>query len=378
MRMLIVPLRWKLIVLVVAIVFVVTGAMVYLLLRSSSLPLSALFLDQRMRSLAEVSVASALLWTAIAASLATYYVRRITVPLARVLHAAAAVEAGNLDVQVPVPESDEIGVFTARFNRLVATLKVQQEENRKLVADLNRANAELTGDVRRSERLAALGTLSAGLAHELNNVLNIISGYASVIRKEAGPDHAFTNDLEMILKEGRHASDLLNRFLMFARPARLRPMDSDLAALIHNCLSVLSLPIARQKISLVTAVAAELPLSCDPVPLEHAIFNVLLNAVQAMKGGGTLSVSTTSPPGQGTRVCVEDTGCGIRPEDLPRIYDPFFTTKGPGEGTGLGLAITHRILELHGGAIEIQSEPGRGTRVELLIPAAPPTDRRTR
>lgn len=191
MRMIVVPLRWKLIVLFVAIVLMVTAVTVAALLHAWSMPVEQLLVDPRLRTLARVSVASALVWTLISAALASFYVHRITGPLGRVLHAAAAVEAGNLDVQVPVPESDEIGIFTARFNRLVATLKRQEDEKAKLLEDLHRANAQLSGDVRRSERLAALGTLSAGLAHELNNLLNIISGYASVVRKEAGPESRF-------------------------------------------------------------------------------------------------------------------------------------------------------------------------------------------
>lgn len=372
MRSLIVPLRWKLIVLVVAVVLAAIVAMVFLLLRADALPVSALVMDARARSLVEASLASALLWTAIATPLATYYVRRITDPLARIREAAAQVEAGNLRVRVPVPEHDEIGMFAARFNHMVAMLKRQQDEKARLLAELNRANAALAGDVRRSERLAALGVLSAGLAHELNNQLHTIAGYASVIKKEAGPQHRFAADLEMVLGEAGRARELLDRFLMFARPARLRPVQSDLVVLIHNCLAVLALPMRDQRIALVTDLAPALPITCDPVPLEHALFNVLLNAVQSMKAGGTLRVTAAEEAGGLRRVRVADQGCGIASENISKIFDPFFTTKEPGEGTGLGLAITHRVLEQHGGRVEVSSQPERGTTVELWIPSAPP------
>lgn len=378
MRSFVVPLRWKLIVLVVATVIAVIVAIVLLLLRAHELPVSALVADTRMRSLVQASIASGLLWTAVVTPLATYYVRRITVPLARVLEAAAEVEAGNLQARVPVPEHDEIGVFAARFNQMVDTLRAQQEEKARLVEELNRANAALASDIRRSERLAALGVLSAGLAHELNNQLHTIAGYASIVAKEAGPDHRFAPDLAMVRDEARRAGELLDRFLMFARPARLRPVESDLAVLIRNCLAVLALPIRAQRIAVVTDVAPALPLTCDPVPLEHALFNVLVNAVQAMKAGGTLSIATGGAPGGLTRVTIADTGCGILPENISKVFDPFFTTKGPGEGTGLGLAITHRVVEQHGGRVEIRSEPGRGTTVDLLLPVAPPAERSAR
>ncbi|MBI4871633.1 MAG: HAMP domain-containing protein [Candidatus Riflebacteria bacterium] len=368
-----VPLRWKLIVMLTGFVVLVSSAMVAAWIFTHGESALEQLRQEAGSDFVHIALLNAAFWTMLGAILAGIYVKRITEPLARIALAASAVEAGNLEVQVPVPIGDEMETFTIQFNGLVASLRAQRTQIQRLVEDLNRANANLAGDVRRSERLAALGTLSAGLAHELNNLLNSVMGYTSVMQSEIEPEHRFARDLAVIRHECQSAGELLARFLMFARPAALKPGPADLHALLESCLAVLSLPCQKQGIELYSHVDPTIPtLTCDAVLFEQALFNILLNAVQAMKKGGELAVEAEHAGSGRVRVTVADTGCGIEEANLSRIFDPFFTTKDPGEGTGLGLAISHRIVEQHGGTIHIDSRVGKGTRVSIELPVDSP------
>ncbi|MBI2945271.1 MAG: HAMP domain-containing protein [Candidatus Wallbacteria bacterium] len=364
-----IPLSWKLAVMVSGVVVVVSIAMVMAWAGAHAGHDFEHLGDESAMIFVRLALLNAVFWTVVAGVLSAVYVRRITLPLSRIAAAAAQVEAGNFDVRVPVPEGDEMGTFTAQFNNLVASLRNQRSEIDRLVEDLNRANASLAGDVRRSERLAALGTLSAGLAHELNNLLNSIAGYTSVMQVELGEQHELADDLTIVRRECQRASELISRFLMFARPAALKPRPGSVEEILESCLSVLALPMQKQDVRLVRELENELPvIVCDSVMLEQALFNVMHNAVQAMKRGGTLTVTARRVPTERIAICVEDTGPGIPEEFLTKVFDPFFTTKGPGEGTGLGLAIAHRILEQHDGTIHIASSAGAGTRVVMELP----------
>ncbi|MCU0314886.1 MAG: ATP-binding protein, partial [Solirubrobacteraceae bacterium] len=224
----------------------------------------------------------------------------------------------------------------------------------------------LEEQVRRSDRLASLGTLSAGFAHEMGNILHVINGYAKMLLRDLPADASVRGDAERIDKENR----LLDRFSVFARPQRAAVGRRDVRAILEEALDAIA-PEARQREVTVTRALPALPeVDGDGTLLRQALFNVLLNGLQAIGREGTLAVSAGAGEGM-VRIEVRDTGCGIPAENLPRVFDPFFTTK-EAEGTGLGLAIVHRIVEVHGGRVEIESEVGKGTLVRFLLPAAPP------
>ncbi|MBI5480555.1 MAG: HAMP domain-containing protein, partial [Deltaproteobacteria bacterium] len=232
----------------------------------------------------------------------------------------------------------------------------------------------LEEQVRRSDRLASLGTLSAGFAHEMGNILHVINGYAKMILRDLPADAAVRGDAERIDKENRRGIELLDRFSVFARPQRAAVGRRDVRAILEEALDAIA-PEARQRKVTVTRALPALPeVEGDGTLLRQAFFNVLLNGLQAVGREGTLTVSAGEGVGGMVRIEVRDTGCGIPEENLPRVFDPFFTTK-EAEGTGLGLAIVHRIIEVHGGRVEIESEVGKGTLVRFVLPAAPAASR---
>jgi two-component system sensor histidine kinase PilS (NtrC family) len=243
---------------------------------------------------------------------------------------------------------------------------------------------EMERELRRSERLAAVGQLSAGMAHEIRNPLAAISGSIQMLRRGgAGSDPKASRRLmDIVLRETDRLNRLLTEFLEYARPGPLR-LESLL--LEESLAEVLAVFDASRPPGVAVALDLEpgLRLRADPGQLRQLLWNLLLNAAQAMPGGGAicLSAQPSGPPQDGpagrrndreeegwVEIGVRDGGCGIPAEALDRIFDPFFTTK-PG-GTGLGLATVHRIVEEHGGSIRVQSAEGKGTSFHVRLPRA--------
>lgn len=220
--------------------------------------------------------------------------------------------------------------------------------------------------VERAERLSALGQLTAGLAHELRNGLNKISGYAAMLADELPPADPRRRFPEGILEDAAELETMLQRFLAFAREEKLSVSTFSLPDLLDRVLLALQPELRTRRIKLVTRIDRSVsPIQGDQARLAQAFTNVLLNAVEAMGKGGTLTVGLQATP-EGLEVRVSDTGPGIPRDQQELVFNPFFTTKP--EGTGLGLSITHRIVTGHGGTLRLDSEPGRGTTVVLSLP----------
>jgi len=241
----------------------------------------------------------------------------------------------------------------------------------------------LEAAVAHEQRLSAMGNLAAGVAHEIKNPLNAISMGVQRLRMEFAPAspearQEYARFTRIIEAEVSRLNTIVNQFLTLARPIRLTLADEPLAPVLKELLTLLSPQASAQGVTL----AEELQLGdtrarFDRQQLTQAIMNVLLNAIQAMPKGGTLTVraEVIAPPagsatGSGTiaRIVITDTGSGIPPEDLDRIFEPYFTTKEG--GTGLGLALTHRIILEHRGSIQAENEPGRGARFVIDLPLA--------
>lgn len=234
-----------------------------------------------------------------------------------------------------------------------------------VLSDLSLIRA-MERQVERAERLAALGQLTAGLAHELRNGLNKITGYATMLVDELPPTDPRRRFPTGILEDAGELEVMLQRFLSFAREERLSCVTFSLADLVEQVLGALQPELRKRRIALVTRLAAQLPpVQGDRAQLAQAFTNVVLNAMEAMTRGGTLTVALEPAPG-GVTLRVGDTGPGIPAEQRELVFNPFFTTKP--EGTGLGLSITDRIVTRHGGTVELDSRPGRGTTVSLLLP----------
>ncbi|HJT86895.1 MAG TPA: ATP-binding protein [Bryobacteraceae bacterium] len=254
---------------------------------------------------------------------------------------------------------------------------VLMERGRKQRLDLERTTSQLTEVYRqlqenfermkRAERLFAVGQLSAGLAHELRNPLASIGGAAGILsRKLHAEDGKGAECLAIITKECQRLNRLLTDFLDFARPRAPRYQTIDVGPALDSVLELAAHALGDRPVTLRREVAAELPpLECDPELLKQVLLNLVMNAIQAMPGGGEVTLSA-KPRHDRILIQVKDQGCGIQAADRDRIFDPFFTTKE--SGSGLGLSVAHQIVEQHGGILTAEANPDKGMTFSLLLP----------
>jgi PAS domain S-box-containing protein len=234
------------------------------------------------------------------------------------------------------------------------------------------ARVMLEQAARQAERLAALGTLAAGLAHELNNPIGIMSSRIELILLDAqrtGLPPEVAEDLQVIHRHAGRVARIAQGLLSFARNTPGQRTAVDLNVLVQDAVMLAGKSLTREGIEIDTALDPDLPLvPGDPTGLQQVILNLVVNARDAIEGTGRIAIETArvSGPPRGIRLSVADTGRGIAPDDLARIFDPFFTTKP--RGTGLGLSITHGIVRDHGATIDVESAAGRGTRFVVTFP----------
>jgi signal transduction histidine kinase len=231
---------------------------------------------------------------------------------------------------------------------------------------------------RQAEKLAALGTLAAGLAHELNNPIGIISTRAELLLLDAQPrslPDEVVEDLQVIHRHSQRVARIAQGLLSFARSPSGQPGRVDLNRVVDETLLLVEKTILKEGVRIQRVLASELPpIWGDANALQQVVMNLLTNARDAVGAGGEIVIETgvgAEPPG-GVQLIVRDTGPGIPPEVLPRIFDPFFTTKA--EGTGLGLSISYGIVRDHRGTVDVRSTPGEGTTFVLTFKGARPGD----
>jgi two-component system NtrC family sensor kinase len=228
--------------------------------------------------------------------------------------------------------------------------------------------AQLQEQLHHAERLATIGQLSAGVAHELNEPLAAILGFAQLCRKHEGLPPEAKSDLDKIITAALHAREVVSKLVLFARPRPPARKQVDLAGLVSGVLTFLEGRARKTGVQIERHLAPDLPsLLADPNQLYQVLVNLVVNAIQAMPHGGPLTLETYADGGTAV-LAVEDRGAGMPPEIQARIFEPFFTTKGPQEGTGLGLSVVHGIVTAHGGSIHVRSEPGGGSRFEVRLP----------
>jgi signal transduction histidine kinase len=228
----------------------------------------------------------------------------------------------------------------------------------------------LQEQLRHADRLATIGKLAAGVAHELNEPLGSILGFAQLAKKSAGLPKQADQDLDRIVSASLHAREVIRKLMLFARQMPPRGTRLNLNQVVKEGLYLFEARCARQGIELALALASGLPdIHADATQLTQVMTNLVVNAIQAMPRGGKLSVVTWSDP-DWVWLRVEDTGEGMSPEVKKQIFMPFFTTKEVDQGTGLGLAVVHGIVTAHKGLIKVESQVGRGTRFEIRLPLA--------
>jgi two-component system NtrC family sensor kinase len=307
--------------------------------------------------------------------------RAIFAPLERMSLTMDAVAAGDATARVGETGSrDEIGELARHFDSLLDTLHAKTGELERLNAALDRTVADRTAQLEvarkqlfMSEKLAAIGQLTAGVAHEINNPIAVIQGNLDLARELLGERVA------PVAAEFRLADEQVNRIrlivtklLQFARPGEYAGYleDVDVNVTASDTLVLVRHLLGKGRIEVVESLHSTRRVRIARSELQQVLVNLFVNAIHAMPDGGTLTVATADWADRGATVTVRDTGAGIREEDLSRVFDPFFTTKKR-EGTGLGLSISHTLVERYGGEITVDSRPGEGAAFTVWLLAEP-------
>jgi signal transduction histidine kinase len=250
--------------------------------------------------------------------------------------------------------------------------KDQERIGRLIIFDDVTDRAELEQRLVQADKLSSIGLLAAGVAHEVNTPLAVISTYAQMLAKQVAEDSQKSIILDKIAKQTFRASEIVNSLLNFSRTSTTSFGEISLNKTIQETLSLLEHQLMKSGVQLKCELAPELrPVHGNGGKLQQVFLNLFLNARDAMPGGGTLEVRTWQE-GARARIEVADSGTGIAPENLHRIYDPFFTTKAARKGTGLGLSVTYGIIQEHGGSIEVSNRPGGGARFRIDLPFSAP------
>ncbi len=285
-------------------------------------------------------------------------VRTISRPLQRITLAAVKVTEGEYGNEVDLRKSnDEIGLLAQSFN----------EMSRKMADDITQLQ-NLSEQLVRTEKLAAMGTLAAGVAHEVNNPLAAISSLIQMMQAKQNLDEKTTDNLKIISTQIQRITQVTKDMMDFARVREAAKSSVDINKIIETALRLASFDKSFQKLIINKKFAADLPeINADGDQLQQVFLNLLLNARDAMPDGGKLLIKTSQTRKE-IQIEIIDSGIGINETDAKKIFDPFFTTKPAGKGTGLGLAVCYGIITAHGGKIEVGTNDSGGTTFSILLP----------
>jgi len=324
----------------------------------------------------------ALVWAlgalVLSALLGLVLARAVVQPVRQLTDAAEALRRGRFDAPLPPAGPDELGTLSGTFAHMAAEVRRRDEEIRAFATELQdrveARTAELKAaeaQIARTRRLTALGSLSAGVAHGLNNPMTSVVGLVTMAREQVGPESEAGALLGTALVEARRATGVVRDLRRLAAPglmegARRFALDRPVAAAVDR----LRGPAAQAGLEVSASIDGGLPaMEGDPEQVESLVVRLLENAVAATPPGGRISVGLSAVEGAALRLTVADTGRGIPAELRDRVFDPFFSTS-QAAGAGLGLTLVHGIVEAHHGRIEVASEPGQGTTFTLHFPAA--------
>ncbi|HKH99895.1 MAG TPA: ATP-binding protein [Candidatus Sulfotelmatobacter sp.] len=329
------------------------------------------------------------------ACLSWFFVWRVVgVPVTALKRGTERLAAGDLGYQIEVQSTDEMGELASSFNGMSRQLQSEHNQNLAWTHTLEERVEQKTRELKRAhehalhtEKMASIGKMAAVLAHEINNPLSGILTYAKLLRKwidreeldrqktgggEAGVRRyrEICDSLDLIASEARRCGDLVKNLLTFSRTTPINLQATDLNQVVDRSLRLVQHQLDLASVQVQLQLDPALPrVLCDAAQIEQVILALVMNALDALPQGGNLWLTTSfSREHNQVRIVVRDDGSGIPPEILPRLFEPFLTTKETGRGVGLGLAISHSILERHNGSIEVQSQAGRGTTFTVTLP----------
>jgi two-component system, NtrC family, sensor kinase len=276
----------------------------------------------------------------------------VTRPITHMIEVIRQVKRGNFEEKMAVEGQDELAEMAGAFNRMT---------------DIIRHNKEMEASLAQQGKMASLGVLSSGVAHEINNPLGVILGYAGYIEGKMAEDDPNYRYIHEIKRESKRCKKIVQDLLSYARTPRPSLEPVDLNRLLSQIVDFAANHTDMRGVKIITEFAPALPqVMLDGDQMRQVAINLILNAGGAMPEGGRLTVRTEQLDPEHVQIVFTDSGCGIPPETIEKIFEPFYTTKE--RGTGLGLAITRQIIEHHNGHISIESTPGTGTTVQVILP----------
>lgn len=312
--------------------------------------------------------------------------RSITRPINTLISGIREIGKGRWEQRLQIKGRDEVASLANEFNLMSEELQLSYSR----LVDEQQDKLKLERELRHSERLASVGRLAAGLAHEIGTPLNIIGGRAEyLLRRPRGPEE-LTSNLEIIRSQSDRITAIVRQLLEFSRRREPVFRSVDFLALLGNIKSLLEHRLQEKSVCVeITGPAAPLIITADPDLLQQVFINLFSNSLHALRKPGAIRIRTeitgeapstaaALQSGSWLRVTFEDNGAGIAPEHLGRVFDPFFTTKDIGEGTGLGLSISYGVIKDHGGDIRVESIPGKYTRFVIHLPTEQPQPSRDR
>jgi len=348
-------------------------------------------IDRKLRTSTLGIAGFSLGFIAFAALLVGFFVHRLVyLPLRDLESGAQRLSTGNLDQAIPVRSGDEFGKLASVFNGMTDALRnsraqlrdwghtLEQKVERR-TQELRRAQAETM----RGEKLASVGLLASGVAHELNNPLTGILTFSHLVRQKMPDKSPDAEDMDLVIRETKRCAVIIKRLLDFAREKLPEKKFTDLNQVIDDTVRIVEQPAHLRDIEITVDLDRTLPpIWIDADQIKQVIMNMVVNAQHAVEEKGSITVSTrrspdprasATEPKPMVEISIVDTGCGIPETNLRRIFDPFFTSKDVGKGTGLGLSVSHGIVEAHGGLIEVESKVGEGSTFRVLLPLTPPS-----
>ena len=337
-------------------------------------------------------------------TLTVLFGKLVGTPIRKLVEAMSRAEQGDLETEAHIQSEDELGKLGQNFNRMLKTIRETHEQNIQLLRQVSQFNEELTRKIEaatselakrndelrllnealfesqrqlgQSEKLAAVGQVTATMAHQIGTPLNSISGYIQLIRQDGNLLPKDQDRFKIIESQLDRLADSVKNLLSFTRQPKPQLKSLEVNEVLEELIHLSEPWLLARNVKIATHLSANLPpVFGDPTHLQTLFLNLITNAVDAMPKGGALMIKTRQVPsplsstdGKWLEISIADTGIGITEESKKRIFEPFFTTKKMGEGTGLGLSICEKIIKEHSGRIELESEVGKGSTFFIFLP----------
>jgi two-component system NtrC family sensor kinase len=305
-------------------------------------------------------LAITLLGTLAAMTLAYLLSRRISIPIRELASASREIEQGNLDAEVEIIGSDELGELAETFNAMASALKERDKQLREFTQR----------KIMESERLALIGQIAANVAHELNNPLQGIVTYSHLLLEKMPSENSARESLNKIVIQANRCRDIIRGLLDFSRQRKPDKTICDINSVLDECVALIENQALFHNIEITKQFEEDLPMVVvDPSQMQQVFMNMIINAAEAMEDSGYLELVTRFIPDEELiAIEITDTGQGISEDNVEKLFDPFFTTKEVGHGTGLGLAISYGIIKEHEGTISVDTELEHGTTFLIQLP----------